>query len=238
MRDGELRPAVLHEEPDREALAATLAMLVAGCLRDAVATRGQAVIAVSGGSTPKRFFEKLSEEEPGWERVTICLVDERFVPPDDERSNQRLVARHLLKNRAARARFLPLYRPVGDAAKAAALAAAEIDKLPHPFDAVILGMGNDGHTASFFPDGNHLAAAIDPVAEQSVLSMEAPDAGEPRLTLTLPHIVSARLLLLHIEGHEKRETLDRARQCGPAAEMPVRAVLDGAPKPLDIHWAP
>lgn len=236
MTDGDLRPIVLHEQADRETLAGTLAGLVAARLRSAVSARGEALIAVSGGSTPKLFFEKLSQEEPGWEHVTICLVDERFVPPEDERSNHRLVATHLLKNKAGRARFVPLYQNVADVDAAAALAAGRIDALPRPFDVVVLGMGNDGHTASFFPDGNHLAAAIDPAAIRSVVSMQAPDAAEARLTLTLPHIVSAGLLLLHIEGAEKRDTLGRARRCGKAEDMPIRAVLDQA-GPLDVYWA-
>jgi len=235
--DDDLRPVVLHEQADRELLAATLARLVAARLRAAVGERGEALIAVSGGATPKRFFEKLSEEEANWEHVTICLVDERFVPPEDERSNHRLVATHLLKNKARSASFVPLYQNVRDVDAAAALAAGRIDSLPLPFDVVVLGMGNDGHTASFFPDGNHLAAAIDPAATRSVVSMQAPDAGEARLTLTLPHIVTAGLLLLHIEGAEKRETLGRARRCGKAEEMPIRAILDRAARPLDVYWA-
>lgn len=237
MTDADLRPVALHEASDRDGLAETLAALVAGRLRAAIAARGRALLAVSGGSTPKRFFDRLSAEDAGWDRVTITLVDERFVPPDDERSNHRLVTRHLLKDRAAAASFVPLYHDVADVDAAATLACGNIDALPLPFDVAILGMGNDGHTASFFPGGDHLAAAIDPEATRSVISMRAPDAEEPRLTLTLPRILTAGLLLLHIEGAEKRETLARARQSGREEEMPIRAVLDRAGPPLDVYWA-
>lgn len=235
--DVSLRPITLHQAASREALAETLAHRVTAALNAAIARRGEALIAVSGGSTPKLFFERLSDMPLAWEKVTITLVDERFVPPESDRSNHRLVAEHLLKNQAAAARFVPLYQPVGDVDTAAGLAAQAIDALALPFDIAILGMGADGHTASFFPHGNHLAAATDPAASRSVVSMEAPDAAEPRLTVTLPHLIGAGLLLLHIEGPEKMETLKRARQEGPAVDMPIRAVLDNAARPLDVYWA-
>lgn len=228
----------LHRFPDRQALAAGLAETVAGKIREGIGERGEAVIAVSGGSTPKRFFEVLSETDLPWEKVTVTLVDERFVPPDDNRSNQRLVAQHLLRSGAGRARFLPLYQNVADVDAAAALAAGKIDTLHLPFDVVVLGMGGDGHTASFFPDGSNLAAAFDGRGGRSVVSMEAPDAGEPRLTLTLPPLLSSRLLALHIEGQAKMETLEVARGPGTELEMPIRAVLDRVPSPLAVYWAP
>ncbi|MGN6549650.1 MAG: 6-phosphogluconolactonase [Pararhizobium sp.] len=235
--DVSLRPISLHKAESREALAETLAATVAVALDAAIARRGEALIAVSGGSTPKLFFERLSNAELPWEKVTITLVDERFVPPESDRSNHRLVAEHLLKNKAAAARFIPLYQPVADVDEAAGLAAQAIDRLALPFDVAILGMGADGHTASFFPHGNHLAAATDLGGTHSVVSMEAQDAAEPRLTVTLPHLIGAGLLILHIEGAEKMQTLERARQGGSAEDMPIRAVLDHAEKPLDVYWA-
>jgi len=233
-----MRPIDLHTYSDREALAQDLAERVGQRLGEAIAERGTALIAVSGGSTPKRFFEVLSGADCAWDKVTITLVDERFVPPDNERSNHRLVAEHLLKNAAAAATFVPLYQHVDDVTAAAALAAGKIDTLPVPFDVVILGMGGDGHTASFFPNGNHLGAAFDGDGTRSVISMEAPDAGEPRLTLTLPHLLATRFLALHIEGQGKMDTLDKARAPGPADAMPIRAVLDRAASPLNVYWAP
>ena len=238
MTENSARSIELHEFPDREELAAGLAETVAGRLRAGIEERGAALMAVSGGSTPKQFFEALSTADLPWEKVTVTLVDERFVPPDDERSNHRLVALHLLKKAAGRARFVPLYQHVEDVDAAAALAAGKIDTLGLPFDVVILGMGGDGHTASFFPNGDNLATALDRSGSRSVVSMHAPHAGEPRLTLTLPLVLSGRMLALHIEGQPKMDALDRARGRGAASEMPIRAVLDGAPSPLAVYWAP
>lgn len=208
----------------REELAETLARDVADELARAIEARGRATLAVSGGTTPRLFFEKLSEADLPWQRVTVTLVDERQVPETSERSNARLVREHLLKNRAAAARFVPL---VGESS------AAETA----PFDVVVLGMGKDGHTASFFPGADRLAEALDADAGARLIEITAPGAGEPRLTFTLSAIESAGRLKLHIEGAEKRAVLDRALDNGPMAEMPVRAVLRGA-TPVTLYWCP
>lgn len=228
----------LHEFPDAETLAAELAMDVAAQLTAAIAVRGSASIAVSGGSTPKRFFEALSEQDINWSKVTITLVDERFVPADDERSNHRLVATHLLKDKAEVATFVPLYQPSTSVEDAAKIATEKTAGFGKPFDVVILGMGGDGHTASFFPKGNNLAKAIDPEGPRGVLTMRAEGAGEERLTFSFTSLADARLLVLHIEGDAKMIVLEAAENGDDEMEMPIRAVLNRAPSPLQIYWAP
>jgi 6-phosphogluconolactonase len=227
-----------HDFADGAQLAKALAGTVADALAKAIEARGQATLAVSGGSTPKRFFEALSHQPIDWERVAITLIDERLVPDGHPRSNHRLAREHLLKHRAARARFVPLYSDAGDADQAAGIAAGRIDRLGLPLDVAILGMGTDGHTASFFPQGSTLGLATDPACPHSVMAIEAPGAGEPRLTLTLPRIVEAGLIVLHIEGAGKQAVLEQALEPGPAEEMPVRAVLRNARQPIEIYWAP
>jgi len=207
---------------DRERLAWHLASDVCSALRRLIAEKGEATLAVSGGSTPTLFFEKLSAMGIPWGQVTVTLVDERQVPEDSARSNARLVKAHLLKDQAATARFVPLYDNP-DAGRIAQL------------DVVVLGMGNDGHTASFFPGGDTLARALDPAGTEKIVAISAPGAGEPRLTFTLPMLLKASHILLHIEGPEKRATLDRALSEGPVEDMPVRAVLRGA-APVTLYW--
>jgi 6-phosphogluconolactonase len=219
-------------------LAEALADKVAGALAMAITARGTATLAVSGGSTPKAFFAALSKRPIDWEKVTVTLVDERMVPPAHERSNHRLASLYLLQNRAAEAGFVPLYTAGGDAEAVAETASEKIDALALPFDVVVLGMGTDGHTASFFPGGSTLAVVTDPECRQSVMTIEAPGAGEPRLTLTLPRIVEAGMIVLHIEGDQKKAVLAKALDAGPEAEMPVRAVLYHTRTPVEIYWAP
>lgn len=208
----------------REALAHGLAQDVATALTRAIAAKGHAVLAVSGGTTPRLFFAALSHIAIAWDKVTITLVDERQVPESSERSNARLVREHLIQNRAAAARFVPLVDNPG----AASLPA---------FDVVVLGMGNDGHTASFFPGGDTLSDAIDAATHKRLIAIAAPGAGEPRLTFTLPVLLAARLIALHIEGAEKRHVLAKALAEGAMEDMPVRAVLR-SPAPVTLYWCP
>lgn len=227
-----------HEFADAASLAQNLADAVAAVLKVAIAERGAATIAVSGGSTPKRFFQALSAHKLDWSKVTVTLVDERFVPAHNPRSNHLLVADNLLQGEAAGARFLPLYHAAATADEAAKLASAAIASLPAPFDVVILGMGNDGHTASFFPGGDRLAEALSSGTPRGVITMEAEGAGETRLTLTFSSLQDAHFLVLHIEGQAKKDTLENALADGEEKDMPVRAVLRRAAAPVDIYWAP
>lgn len=227
-----------HAFETRIALAEALADATVATLRQAIDERGSASLAVSGGSTPKLFFEILAARSLDWANVTVTLVDERFVAPDDARSNHRLVATHLLKGNAIAAKFVPLFHGNMTAAAAAIIASRETCGIDEPFDAAILGMGADGHTASFFPGGDNLAEALDAASTRGVMTMEAAGAGETRLTFTFSALRDARFLALHIEGAEKAAVLEAARAAGAEEDMPIRAFLRRALSPLDIFWAP
>lgn len=228
-----------HSFTDCKAQAAALAERAADQLRAQLATHGEAALAVSGGSTPKQFFARLAGQKLDWANVHVTLVDERWVPESDSRSNARLVRSLLLQGDAAAAKFVPLY--TGDVSPEAGLdrARARIDALPRPFDVVVLGMGDDGHTASFFPGGDHLAEALDLEGTTSVLPMHAPGAGEPRITLSLPTLLQTRALYLLVSGDTKRDLLADARLgLGAAQYYPVRAVLTQTRVPIAVYWCP
>ncbi len=208
----------------RGSLASALAADVANALSHHVMSKGKACLAVSGGSTPKLFFETLSRIDIPWRKISITLVDERQVPESSERSNAKLVRENLLQNLAAGAQFTPLYKNVE--------AAQELSP-----DVVVLGIGNDGHTASFFPGGDNLAEAISAKTAKRIVEISAPASGEPRLTFTLPALLEAGLLCLHLEGQEKRDVLNKALAEGPAEAMPIRAVLRSE-KPMTLYWCP
>jgi len=222
---------------DKDELALALADAVAANLNAGIASRGGAAIAVSGGSTPARFFRALSQRtDVDWAKVTVTLVDERWVDESSDRSNARLVKANLLQGPAAAAAFVPLWQG-GTEPDAAGIARANTAIAAIPvLDAVILGMGNDGHTASFFPGGDTLAEAL--TGDGPVLSIRAPGAGEPRVTLTLRRLLAAEALYLHIEGNEKAEVLDKALGDGDVADMPVRAVLRQDLRPVTVFWCP
>jgi 6-phosphogluconolactonase len=230
---------ITHEFADAGAQAEALADQVATQLRDAIAERGRAVVAVSGGSTPKAFFARLSNEALDWSAVTVTLVDERWVPDTDARSNARLVQSTLLQNAAAAAHFVPLYTGAATPEQGLAATEARIAALPTPFDVVVLGMGDDGHTASFFPGGDHLAEATDPHGTARVWPMRAPGAGEPRITLSLPALLDTRALYLLLCGEGKRSLLASVGQDAEAAKgYPVRCVVQQDAVPLAVYWSP
>ena len=143
----------------------------------------------------------------------------------------------MLQGPAAVARFVPLYQG-GETPDVTGIAKADaaLANVPDPFDAVVLGMGSDGHTASFFPGGDTLEEALS--GEGPVLALNAPGAGEPRVTLVLKKLLKTRSLYLHIEGEEKAAVLDKALADGPVEDMPIRAVLRQDEKPLTVYWCP
>lgn len=226
----------LHVFPDSETLAEALATRVAASLREALAARGEASLAVSGGATPQRFLCALAAQSLDWAGVRVTLVDERWVDEGSPRSNAALVREHLLRGAAAQARFVPLHRDEPRPEDALADVDAALDPLL-PLDVAVLGMGADGHTASFFPGGDRLAEALDPASPARVLPMRASGAGEPRITLTLPVLLAAKRRFLHIEGEAKREVLERAD--GPqGAALPVSALLRAGAAQPEIYWCP
>lgn len=208
----------------RGSLASALASDVANALAGAISRNGKAVLAVSGGKTPQLFLDTLSDIDIKWNLVTVTLVDERMVDESDERSNARFVRQHLIKNRAVKTVFVPLYQNPD---------AQNVDS----FDVVVLGMGADGHTASFFPGADKLADAIDEKATERIVSLTAPGAAEPRLTFTLPDILNADLICLHLEGQGKLDAYRLAQGEGATEHMPIRAVLRSR-KPVSLYWCP
>jgi len=220
---------------DRESLAAALAKTVAGTLSAEIRATRAASLAVSGGSTPARFFEVLSAADIDWSSVNVTLIDERYVPDTSPRSNAGLVKAKLLQNAAAAAHFLPLYHS-GELDADLKDAEHFLTTFFNPPDVAILGMGNDGHTASFFPDARELESLLDPASRDEIAAVHADSAGELRLTLTLSLIRRARFLALHIEGAEKLATLEKA--LAPGSTLPIRRVIDAATSPVEIFWAP
>ena len=225
------------EFADSALLAQSFADWTAALLAAGVAARGLALLVVSGGMTPKLYFDALSRRDLDWSRVAVTLADERRVPDDSPRSNARLVRETLLKDKAAKAQFYPLADSRLDGERELSLASARIAQLPTPADLVVLGMGEDGHTASWFPHSPVLSEAIDPAARALVAATPAPDGLEPRLTLTGRALLRARNLALQIEGPKKAEVFAKARECGPVEEMPIRAVLRNAGDRLTVFKA-
>ncbi|HEV8692706.1 MAG TPA: 6-phosphogluconolactonase [Lysobacter sp.] len=222
---------------DSDTLAAALARNVADDLRAAIAQRGQAKLALSGGSTPLRFLQALSREVLDWSRVLVLPVDERWVPSVHKRSNERLLRDTLLQNKAATARLLPLFRPVATPERALQAVMTQVALQALPLDVVVLGMGEDGHIASLFPDLVRRDIGLQPNGRAPVLAVRTTAAPEARMTLTLSAIFTAPALYLHIEGDAKRRVFDTAID-DARSRLPVRALLAQAPVAPRLFWCP
>ena len=219
----------LIEYPDAAMMMLDLADTLAGELRSCLQRHDWASFAVPGGTTPGPIFDSLCASELDWTRVHVFLTDERWVPESSERSNTRLVRRHLLTERAARATLVPMVADTATPEEALdALAAALKPELP--ISVLLLGMGADMHTASIFPGADRLEEALH--GTDILVPMRAPGAPEPRVTLSMAVLRDAMSTHVVITGAEKRAALERAQKL-PPEEAPIAAVLRGA----TVHWA-
>lgn len=225
---------VAHSLADAAQLAEKLADDVSQALRFAIETDGVASLVVSGGRSPIPFFEALSRRDLDWSRVQVSLADERWVPVGHADSNEGLVRRHLMVGEAAKASFFGLYRPASTVEAAARQAAQGLAEFKQPIDVLVLGMGDDGHTASLFPGNAALGQALDPACPETCMPMLAPAVPHQRITLTYPVLASAHLQCLSIQGMAKLDALERALGA-PALERPIKAFLHS---PLEIYWCP
>lgn len=230
-------PTIL-EFADRESLLRAATAMAAATLATALAGRERAVLMASGGSTPGPVYSALAHAPLDWERLVVGLADERWVEPEDPGSNAGLIRATLMQGRAVRARFLPMYH--AGISPPAAIAAIEADYAAPAgaIDLLILGMGADGHTLSWFPGADGLPAIMDPDAARSVGAIRAlpsPATGPwlDRITLSARAVRQASRALLLITGQDKRAVFD-----APDRNLPVHA-LDGLlGDRLCVFWAP
>lgn len=225
-----------------DAAASALADAVAQTLRGALATRRRASLIVSGGSTPEPVYRRLSVTNLDWARIDVVLADERWVAAGEEGSNADFIRRTLLTGNAADAAFTELKSPGARPADGLQAGEARLSALNWPADCAILGMGDDGHTLSWFPraDGLEDALSADGSLCAAISARPSPVTGPltERITLTLRALEGVKLCALLIRGSAKRAALEKARLPGPARDMPVRALLNHPSLDLQIFWSP
>ncbi|MFP3517217.1 6-phosphogluconolactonase [Pseudomonas sp. SIMBA_077] len=226
--------ATAHTFKSPVILAEGLALRVAEQLNDAIAQQGSATLVVSGGRSPVAFFQSLIKHPVDWSKVTISLADERWVPVEHADSNAGLLKKHLLQGPAAKARFIGLYNVAGSLEAAAEQADQALAELP-PIDVLILGMGDDGHTASLFPNSPNLIQALDPDNARRCWPMLAPTVPHQRLSMSRSLLASAKHTVLSIQGQAKLNTLSDALGGTDIAALPIRAFLQPT---LEIYWCP
>ena len=203
---------------------------IAGCLLGAIEARGAASLAISGGRTPERLFPILADTEIPWDRITITLIDERWVDPEHPDSNERLACRFLMQGPASQARFVGLKTDHQNPLDAQTDVETALASLSWPLDAVFLGMGEDGHIASLFPDADNWLAA-----PGRALAVAGSEKRQPRMSLTPAALLNSRHIFVVINGPEKRATYEAAMKPGPIGEYPIRLVLQQEQVPVTIY---
>lgn len=227
----------LHQTSDFQHSVEALADLVIERLEAGIAENGFATMAVSGGSTPKALFECLAQMEFDWSSVRIVLVDDRCVPPDHEASNVRLVRESLLTGYASTAEFHSLYRPPLEGDALANDATDILQNLFPSYDLVLLGMGDDGHTASIFPGSAICEEALNPQNSKSVMLSEKAEAGYFRITQTLSQLLQSDQIALLLKGQDKLKLLQQILEEGEASPYPIARFLFQQQVPVDIYVA-
>ena len=209
-----------------DALADAAADAIEAALQGALDTRSRACLVATGGRSPGPVYDRLARADLDWAHVAVTLSDERHVDTESPNANARLLRERLFVGHAAAAQYLPLTD----------YAERVLRKLL-PFDAVMLGMGEDGHVASLIPGSPVMAHAMDPAG--AALTAESPQGfGSPpvaRITLTLSALLQSRTIFLLIAGEAKRQVILRAEA---GEDLPVRAILDQDQVPVRIFWAP
>lgn len=226
----------LYEGDDLVVKAATA---IEKSLREALSERGSASLIVSGGSSPKPVYERLSQVDLDWSNVTISLVDERWVDPGQVGSNQDFISQTLLQNKASAAKFFGLKTADDTVEEGLAKAEQRFNAVHQPFDICVMGMGTDGHTASWFP---HSLGLNEAMTSNSILcaidatGCEVAGDHPSRISLTLKAVLDARTVILFIPGEAKRRVLDAAPD-KLFYEAPVQALLMAGSK-LQIYASP
>ena len=220
----------------REDLNKSFADTIVSILEAAIARDGKASLVVSGGSTPLPLFQALSQRDLAWSKVTITLADERWVDNQHDASNEKLVTDNLLVGKAAAAQFFALKTEHEDAQDAVTQLNSAADQPKQPFDVLILGMGEDAHTASLFPCCAQIQAGLALDNPSTFISTQPTTAPHQRMSYTLAALVKAKHIFLHLTGDKKRSVLEQALQTKNAEEKPIKAVVDNAD--VTLMWAP
>jgi 6-phosphogluconolactonase len=220
----------------REEASVAAAQEIAKRLSGRLNLQSRASLVVTGGSSPARCYEELSEMPLDWQRTHIVLSDERWVPSDDDNSNERLVRHTLLQREAAPAMLLPVFHSTKSIQARCDEIDSEIRDLPFPFACTLLGMGEDGHIASLFPDAENLAEGLDVDNEQLCIPVSTSSSPHARVSLTLAAIARSDVVVLLMFGDKKREVYAQARERG--SKLPVASLLKQKRAPVHVYWAP
>jgi 6-phosphogluconolactonase len=221
---------------DNDELLEQFSQKIVDILENEISKKGSATLLVSGGNTPKALFDKLSNINISWDKVKVGLCDERWINTKEKDSNENLVKTHLIKNYAKEAKFISMYLENISIQEAQKKCTQIYKEELYPFDIVILGMGEDGHTASLFPNNIKLEEAFDLNSDGLCIFMTPCSAPYDRMSLNLKAILSARNIFLHIEGKKKLKVYNEALENNDRFNTPIISVLKQEMKDIEVFY--
>ncbi len=213
--------------------------IISARLSEDINQTGGASLMVSGGSTPGPIYTKLSQIELPWHKVKIGLVDDRWVEEANKGSNAAFIRRALLQGFAKASTFIPMKTPHSTPIEGQNKVETLYQNIPQPYSALVLGMGSDGHTASWFPKSQGLERALNANNLVQAITAKPSDVTGTyldRMTLTCSAVSKCKLALLLITGAEKRKVFEMALK--PNSSLPIRAAIDALGDKLIVLWAP
>ena len=225
-----------HEYESRADAALAAGKRIINALHRRLEKEERAAVVLTGGSTPGPVYSYMAHKQLDWHRVHVLLSDERWVAADHPDSNEKMLRTALDRSRASYANIQQYYDAAGSLEDRCAQLDSEFAALPLPFTSTLLGMGDDGHIASLFPDAANLAASLDLQAESAYAAVDTASSPHRRLSMTLSALLKSDEVLLLISGAQKRDVLERA--AAGELEFPVAHLLQQSRTPVDVYWAP
>ena len=225
-----------HEYETRADAAIAAGKRMINALHRRLETDDSAAIIVSGGTTPAPVYSYMAHKQLDWHRVHVLLSDERWVPADHPESNEKMLRDALARSRASYAQIAHYFDAAEPLDECCARLEKEFADLPLPFTSALLGMGNDGHFASLFPDAANLRTSLDLQSPRDYVPVDTASSPHRRLSMTLPALLRSDEILLLISGGEKRAVLEQAAT--PDSDLPIAHLLRQSRVPVDVFWAP
>ena len=219
---------------DKAKLEQKLALEISQILKQEIKNKGQATLLVSGGSTPKKLYEILSNKEIDWNKVSIGLIDERFVATETDESNELLIKNTLLKNKAVDAKFIGLVFNLNNYKENLNIAISKNKAIYKSITCSILGMGLDGHTASLFPNSEEKYTDDIIFGDKIIINTKATSEPSKRISYTKSKILSSKHLFLYFNGKEKLDVFNFAKESNNSSLKPISAFIHQNIKTLNV----
>lgn len=220
-----------------EKLEEVLANEIISSLENDLKVHNQAKLLVSGGNTPINLYILLSEFDINWEQVSIGLVDERFVCPDDSYSNERMIKKYLIQGKASKAKFIGLVYNIQDINKNVEVAIDRNKSFFEGTSCVLLGMGLDGHTASLFPNDESSSIGLQEKKNSKELILTyAPVKPTKRISYTKDKLLNTKRLFLYFTGDAKMKVFCQAKYLNDPKETPISSFIHQNKNILEVFW--